>query len=203
VALQSILSTAAEEANIQPLPTDLSILRDYASGRLLTDPAEVIAQVQKLETHAMSPDPTLPQGAPFPWHLPNVCPFPMVSPNRKHTFPMILGCIIPAIMQEARRRTPNHKAAGLDGIPGMILKHMPLGFLEALQLLFQAMSITGITPPSWLHSHTILRHKKGDSATLDNYRPITLANALYKLWTTCIVMLATDYVESRNIISPE
>ena len=69
---------------------------------------------------------------------------------------MILGFITPAVMQEALRRTPNHKAAGPNGVPGMILKHMPPGFHEALQLLFQAMSITGITPPSWLHSHTIL-----------------------------------------------
>ncbi len=45
VALQSILRTAAEEENTQPLPTDLSILRDDASGRLLVDPAEVIVQV--------------------------------------------------------------------------------------------------------------------------------------------------------------
>ena len=60
-----------------------------------------------------------------------------------------------------------------------MLKHMPPAFHEALQLLFQTMSITEITPPSWLHSHTILLYKKGDPATLDNYRPITLANALY------------------------
>jgi hypothetical protein len=33
---------------------------------------------------------------------------------------------------------------------------------------------------------------------LDNYRPITLANAFYKLWTTYIVTLATDYIESRK-----
>ena len=38
---------------------------------------------------------------------------------------------------------------------------------------------------------------------LDNCRPITLANALYKLWITCIVILATDYIESRKILSPE
>ena len=140
MALQSILRTAAEEENTQPLPTNLSILRDDASYRLLVDPAEVIAQVQKLETHAMSPDPTLPHGAPFPWHL-------RVPLNHKHAAPMISGCITPAIMQEALRRTPNHKAASPDGVPGMILKHMPLGFHEAFQLLFQAMSITGITPP--------------------------------------------------------
>jgi len=38
---------------------------------------------------------------------------------------------------------------------------------------------------------------------LDIYRPITLANALYKLWTTCIETLATDYIEARKILSPE
>jgi hypothetical protein len=80
---------------------------------------------------------------------------------------------------------------------------MPPTFHEATLLLFQAMAITGITPPSWLQSHTILLYKKGDPTRLDNYRPITLANALYKLWTTCIVILATDYIESRKILSPE
>ena len=38
---------------------------------------------------------------------------------------------------------------------------------------------------------------------MDNYRPITLASALYKLWTTCIAILATDYIASRKILSPE
>ena len=45
--------------------------------------------------------------------------------------------------------------------------------------------------------------QKRDPTRLDNYRPITLANALYKLWTTRIVILATDYIESRKILSPE
>ena len=44
---------------------------------------------------------------------------------------------------------------------------------------------------------------KGDPTRLDNYRPITLANALYKPRTTCIVILATYYIESRKILSPE
>jgi hypothetical protein len=74
---------------------------------------------------------------------------------------------------------------------------MPLAFHEAIHLLFQILAITGITTPSLLQSHTILLYKKGGPTRLDNYRPISLANALYKLWTTCIVMIATDYIESR------
>ena len=116
---------------------------------------------------------------------------------------MLNGQITPVIFQESLRRTPNHKAAVPDGVPGMVLKHMPPAFYEAILLLFQAMAITGIAPPSWLQSHTILLYKKGDPNRLDNYRPINLANALYKLWNACIVILATDYIESRKILSPE
>ncbi len=65
------------------------------------------------------------------------------------------------------------------------------------------MTITRITSPSWLTSHIILIYKKGDPTRLDNYRLITLANSLYKLWTTWIVTLATDYIEARNIPSPD
>ncbi len=84
-------------------------------------------------------------------------------------------------MKKTLRRTPNHKVAGPYGVPGVILKHMPSEFHEAFQLLFQALYIMRITPPSWLHNHNIFLYKKGDPATLDNYRPITLANALYEL----------------------
>ena len=84
------------------------------------------------------------------------------------------------ILHEALRRTPNNKAAGPDGVPDMILKHMPPGFHEALQLLLQVLSITGITSLSWLNNHTIFLYKKEDPATLDNCHPITLANASYK-----------------------
>ena len=113
---------------------------------------------------------------------------------------MLIGQINP---EEALRRTPNHKAAGPYGVPGLVLKYMLPAFHEALDLLFQALTIIGISPPSWLQSHTILLYKKGDPTRLDNCRPITLVKALYTLWTTCIVILATDYIESSEFLSPE
>jgi len=131
VALQSILHTAAEREASQPLPTSLSIIRDTASSCLVTDPKEVVRQVQTLESTALSASPTLPPGAPFPW-------LSHITPNQWHTIPMISGCITPAILHEALRRTPNHKATGPYGVYGLILKHMPPAFHEALQLLFHA-----------------------------------------------------------------
>jgi hypothetical protein len=95
-------------------------------------------------------------------------------------------------MQEAFRPIPNHKAAGPDGVPGLVLENMPPPFHEALHHLFKALTMTGIISPFWLKIHNILLYKKGDPTRLENYRPITLTNAFYKLWTTCIVALATN-----------
>jgi len=196
VALKSILRTSEGTTDNPALPTDLSILRDEKSGRLLTNPSEVLTQLTQMEMTYLSPDPTLPLGAQFSW-LGHVWLTPTSS------VPKMIGLIAPAIFHDALRRTSNPKASGTNGVPGLVPTHMPPAFLEARHLLFEALPNTGITPPSWLQSHTILLYKKGDPTWLDNYRPITLANALYKLWTTCILILATDYIESRKILSPE
>jgi hypothetical protein len=146
---------------------------------------------------AISPDPTLPSGAPLPWRS-------KVAPLTPDTNPMVAGRIFPDIFQEAFRRTPNHKAVGPDGVPGLIRKHIPQEFQEAINLLLQAMAIAGITPLSWLKSHTIILNNKWDPISTDKYRPITtLANALYKPWTSCIVTRATEYVINRKIVIPE
>ena len=110
---------------------------------MLITPAKVIAQLEKLETPALFPDPTLPPGAPFSC-LGHVRPTPTSS------VPMLIGQITPATFHEALRRTPNHKVACLDGVPGLVLERMPPAFQEAIHLLFQAMAITWITPPTWL-----------------------------------------------------
>ena len=67
VALKSILRTSEGTTDNTKLPTDLSILRDETFGRLVTTPSEALTQLTQMETTALSMDPTLPPGAPFPW----------------------------------------------------------------------------------------------------------------------------------------
>jgi hypothetical protein len=144
LALKSILRSSEGTTDNPTLPTDLSILRDEKSGHLLTTPKEVLTQLTQMETAALFPDPALPPGAPFPW-LGHVRQTPASS------VPMLISQITPAIFKEALRRTPNHKAAGPYGVPGVVLKYMPTTFNEALHVLFQALAITGVTsPPSLL-----------------------------------------------------
>jgi hypothetical protein len=45
--------------------------------------------------------------------------------------------------------------------------------------------------------------QENDPYNLDNYRPITLANVLYKLWASCLAILGNDYIEANKIIIPE
>ena len=55
-------------------------------------------------------------------------------------------------------------------------------------------------PNSWKHSKTILLHKKDDPIHLANYRPIALANTIYKLFTSTITTLLTSYGEQHRIL---
>ena len=55
-------------------------------------------------------------------------------------------------------------------------------------------------PHYWKHSKTILLHKKEDPTHLTNYRPIALANTIYKLYTSTLTTLLTNYGETHRIL---
>jgi hypothetical protein len=172
VALKSILRSSTEAKASAPLPTDLSILRDETTGlMLITTPAEVVINISQIDSADLNPHSMLPAGATFPW-------LGHVRPTPTSCVPMISAQITLVIMREALRRTPIHKAARPGGVLGLILKHMPPPSHDALYLLLQTMTVTGITPPSWLKSHTILLYEKGGALRMDNYCPNKLADAM-------------------------
>ena len=61
---------------------------------------------------------------------------------------------------------------------------------------------TGITPKAWKKSDTILIFKdKGPETDITSYRPIGLANTLYKLWTRLVTTTLYEYAESHSLLS--
>ena len=50
-------------------------------------------------------------------------------------------------------------------------------------------------------STTLLLHKKGNEADLQNYRPIALANTMNKLWTGTVSESLRRFAEENNILS--
>lgn len=72
---------------------------------------------------------------------------------------------------------------------------------QAIHKLFVLMWLTGTTPNGWKESNTILLHKKNSEFFLENYRPIALANTMYKLWTSLIQESLGRYKEQYGILS--
>ncbi len=84
------------------------------------------------------------------------------------------------------RHLNDGKAPGPEGIPNEMGKHLPEKVHQAIHKLFILTWMTGTTPKAWKESQTVLLHKTGSERDLGNWRPIALANTLYKLWTGVI-----------------
>ena len=90
--------------------------------------------------------------------------------------------------QQCLRNTKLGKTPGPDQIPNELLRYLPAAMQTAIHKLMILMWMVGSTPEDWKESETLLLYKKGDPLQLTNYRPIALANTMYKLWTGLLTM---------------
>jgi len=80
----------------------------------------------------------------------------------------------------------NNKAPGDDQIVIEAIKFGGETLLKSIKKLFNLCLYNASLPRNWNNILMILIHKKGDSADLENYRPISLLSHLYKLFTKII-----------------
>lgn len=109
----------------------------------------------------------------------------------------------PSLFSAQVKRLSNNKQPGQDGVQNELLTHLPDEVHRAIHRLFILMWATGTTPRSWKQSSTILLHRKGGELELSNYRPIALANTLYKLWTIVVHASMSKYAEYYDILSSQ
>jgi exonuclease III/ribonuclease HI len=100
----------------------------------------------------------------------------------------------------------NKKAPGPDGVINEMIKMLPNETLDIIHSMFVVMWATGTTPTSWKESDTVLLYKLQDAdpsamTDLANYRPIGLANTLYKLWTKVITAALSEFAEEHSVLS--
>ena len=67
----------------------------------------------------------------------------------------------------------------------------------------RAWPLRAIPPLEWTTSRTCLIYKKGDPTLLDNNRPIALALTIYKLWTSIVTDIASNFVENTQNSQPQ
>jgi len=60
----------------------------------------------------------------------------------------------------------------------------------------------GYTPETWKTSEAVLKDKgKGDETDITSFRPVVLANTLYKLWTRMVTNTLYEYAEANRLRS--
>ena len=79
---------------------------------------------------------------------------------------------------------------------------LPSEIQRVIHMLFIIMWATGVTPQAWKTSETVLIDKnKGEETQVTSYRPVGLANTLYKLWTRMVTNAMYKYAECNSLLS--
>ena len=89
----------------------------------------------------------------------------------------------PAEVLRALRRAKPGRSPGLDGIPTDLYCRLRTSFAPLFARLFSAIAATGVLPPGFHEGLITMLHKSGDRSDPLNYRPITLLNTDYRLYT--------------------
>ena len=78
------------------------------------------------------------------------------------------------------------KASGPDGVGNQMLKAAGPVIYTRLASVFSECLRRGSIPDKWNDAAIVLLHKKGNPHNLNNYRPISLLNCVYKVFTKLI-----------------
>jgi hypothetical protein len=149
----------------------------------------------------------LPEEAPpdFPWEAEGAKDsfrLETLAPSRQRA-PLHERMQDRVMFRECVRTLSSGKAPGPDEVVNEVIKALPHSVLDVIHDLFTIMWATGVTPSGWKDSNTVLLYKdKGEPDELKNYRPIALANTLYKLWTRVVTCVLNDFAERHHVLSP-
>ncbi|KAJ9532364.1 hypothetical protein QJQ45_010440 [Haematococcus lacustris] len=213
VRMQQLICTQPKKANkyiLRPSRTShkgLQALTDPATRRVCTDPADLNRIITAAYGQKLSPPTpktghyTDTQTRNYPWARAKADdPFTMHTCKNIHW--MHTAIMDKASFQECLSRLAGGKAPGPDGIENEIIKMLPWEMRDTIHQLFIIMWATGCTPTTWKTSDTCLLYKdKGQETDLNAYRPVGLANTIYKLWTSLITKTLYEYAEANGMLS--
>ncbi len=104
-------------------------------------------------------------------------------------------------LDKAISELASNKAPGSDGIPNEVWKALPDVIRNQVLMYINAMFNTQSYPNNWSEIIICPIYKKGNPALPANYRPISLANTILKLFTKMISSRLQIWSIKNNIIS--
>ena len=108
-----------------------------------------------------------------------------------------------AEISNAAKRLKPKKSPGKDGISNELIKAGLPKLLPIMHTLFNRIVQTGIYPDPWKQGINIPIFKAGDPYDPNNYRGITLNNAMANLFCQVINNRLTNFLEQNNLLAKE
>jgi ribonuclease HI len=167
------------------------------AGDVTSSPKDVIDGVHEYFREMAEARPYDATVAP-PWtaHVPQ--PSDEEANNRQH-----MKSFTWQLFEDVVSHLSNNKAPGPDQVRNEWLKDAPEHVRQTFYQWLHQIWLGKTEAPTWFtHSHTILLYKKGDQHKVGNYRPIALAQTLYKVYTSCITRILQDYAEVNHMLCP-
>ena len=173
-------------------------LRDPITEELCHDQASISTIATDFYSTLFTPDPTDPTDLSqmirsIPGHL-------KISAEQQEELMMPIN--IEELLEDSKH-TRRQSSPGPDGLPYeilyLVMKYPP--FHELISEVYNTALQKGKFPKSWNESIMCLLYKKGDPAEMRNYRPLSLANSDYKLFTRNInrrIMAVSSQLISRH-----
>jgi hypothetical protein len=93
-------------------------------------------------------------------------------------------------------------ASGIDGISYRVIKRVGAEGVKFVRTLVRGIIKNGRVMSSWKEARTILIHKKGDRDEIPNWRPFSITNCMYRIFT-CLMARAIQDINSRTKIFSE
>ena len=189
-------------------PQKLESVTDVKTKQVHHEGTRVKKAVHEFFTQLMQPPNMADQQQAFPWEIRGkgqLDPFDLQEGHAgratcEDEVNMLRQMDDPILFMELLSHLAKNKAPGPDSIPNELLQALPMRLKEAMRQLFVVMWLIGHTPDEWKVSKTVLLYKKGNPTLLQNWRPIALANTLYKAWTSMVTHVLSTYGERQGII---
>ena len=106
-------------------------------------------------------------------------------------------------LKKALKMLKNDKSAGVDRIPAEFLKSLPDKILELILKIINKIKDCFQYPDQWAEGITTLLLKDGDDEDPNNYRAITVADALSKLFAIMLNERVEKWTKENNVICKE